>query len=122
MKTGELNRETLDPKELVDVNQLILNVRELAVLHERSPVLLANIERDIAKIRRSDPSWNESKVTLEYCRRHIGDRVRIVNPKRGEPNIGTIVAVGKLYISVQLTPELVRYRQAKNLRLIEDEA
>ena len=122
MKSGELYRENLDPNELVDVNQLILNVRELAELHERSKVLLANIERDIARIRRTDASWNESKVTLEYCRRHLGERVRIVNPKRGEPNIGTIVAVGKLYVTVQLTPELSRNRQAKNLRLIENEA
>ena len=60
-------------------------------------------------------------MTLEQCKRLVGRRVRIVNPHKGEPDVGVISGVGKLYVSVELTEDLVRNRQAKNIRLLRYE-
>ena len=130
MKREANEGEIINKKEIVNIDRLILSLKEPRVLHERSSIIIEDIERKITVIKSEredvptkslDRSWKESKVTLEYCRHSIGKRVRIINPKRGEPNIGTIVAVGKLYVTVELTPSISRNRQVKNLRLIEYE-
>ena len=48
----------------------------------------------------------ESKLTLEQYKRLIGRRVRIINPHKGEPDVGPITGVGKLYVTVKLTEKL----------------
>ena len=60
----------------------------------------------------------ESKVTLDQCRSKIGNKVRIINPKPGEPSTGLIHRVGQLYVTVKLPDQTVRRRIASNLRLI----
>ena len=63
----------------------------------------------------------ERKVSLIECRSLTGHQVRIVNPRRGEPNVGTIVKVQALYVTVKLEGGTLRRRIPSNLRLIENE-
>ena len=63
----------------------------------------------------------ERKVSLIECRTLIGHRVRIINPRRGEPTVGTITKVQALYVTVKLEGGTLRRRIPSNLRLIEDE-
>ena len=42
----------------------------------------------------------ELKVSLEECRSLVGERVRIVNPNSGEPNLGVIKSIGKFFVTV----------------------
>ena len=66
-------------------------------------------------------STQETKFSLEEGRRLIGRRVRILNPSKNEPYIGTIAAVGKIYVTVELPGGTQRKRFTKNLRLMQHE-
>ena len=61
----------------------------------------------------------EHKVTLEDCRYLTRRKVRILNPKRGEGNIGEIQKTGTLYVIIELEDGTVKRRIASNLRLLE---
>ena len=62
----------------------------------------------------------ELKLNLEDYRNQIGNQARIINPKRGEDNIGKVTKVGKLYVLVQLPNGETKRRMASNLRLIKN--
>ena len=130
MKREAIENKNINKKEQVSIERVILSLKELKLLHERSSIIIEDIEREQAVItterektltKSTNKRWKESKVSLDYCRHSIGKQVRIINPKRGESNIGTIAAVGKLYVTVELTPTISRNRQVKNLRLVEYE-
>ena len=112
-----------EKKEPVNISQLLRNVYELKLIQAQATKLIVLIDRDIKRLQRDGEAGvtTESKATLNYFRGKIGKKVRIVNPRKGEPDVGIITEVGKLYITVQLTPELSRKRQAKNLRILDYE-
>ena len=107
------------------IQDLIEELEALKVAQSRSNQIIARLEAKISRLSRNGGAnrtvTGESKLTLEQYKRLIGRRVRLVNPHKGEPDTGTITGVGKLYITVRLTEELSRNRQAKNLRLLHYE-
>ena len=60
-------------------------------------------------------------IILSECKNLIGRKVKILNPKTGEPHIGQISKVGTLYVTVTLPGDIKQRRAAKNLLLIQDE-
>ena len=104
------------------VREIAQELEELKITQARSNEVIQRLERKIINLSRDTVDnrvpTGESKVTLEQLKRLIGRKVRIVNPHRGEPDVGIVSGVGKLYVTVKLTEELSRNRQAKNLRLI----
>ena len=101
--------------------------QEIKALRSEQELLATKIEKlsqeletlDLETKRPKDfQRAEEAKVTLEQCRSKIGQKVRIINTKPGEPNVGKIHRVGKLYITVKLPDQTLKRRVADNLRLI----
>ena len=105
----------------IDIEDLTRILEELKLTQTRTNQLILELEESISKGRKTKKRITEVNLTLEQYRDCIGQRVRILNPASGEPNVGTITAVGKLYITVKLSSTLSRNRIAKNIRLIQHE-
>ena len=105
------------------VREIAQELKELKIAQSRSNDIIRRLERKVLNLSENTDTnrvpTGQTKVTLEQLKRLIGRRVRIINPHRGEPDIGTVSGVGKLYVTVKLTKELSRNRQAKNLRLLQ---
>ena len=112
LKISDLQKELEDLEE----EQLAIGVKIHLISQELGKLKLYG-EPD----RKAKKAPSEVKITLNECRNLIGSRVRIVNPSPGEPNIGTILKVGKLYITVDLLNGIRRNRISSNLRLLKDE-
>ena len=101
--------------------------REIRALRTEQELLTSKIEKLCKELHtlsletdqpQSSQRTKESKVTLDQCRSKIGRKVRITNPKSGEPNTGLIHRVGQLYVTVKLPDQTHKRRVASNLRLI----
>ena len=78
------------------------------------------------KQRTKTPNENRAKksptkLTLDTCKTLIGSRVRIKNPKAGQPNEGRIEKVGNLYVIVRLNNNQTTRRIPRNLSIIHHE-
>ena len=110
------------------LEEITKQLQELTIYHRKSGEAINRLQRELASLR-SDriksktktPIVAEIAVTTEECRSLIGNRVRIVNPGRGEANTGTIESVGKLYITVALPNGVKKLWIAKNIRLLHHE-
>ena len=107
-------------QEIDEISQVL---RDLKLAHEKTGKTLSDLSRRVENLKDSTRRIviTERMLTLQEYRYSIGKRVRILNPSKGEPNIGTVSAVGKLYITVDLGEGIKRNRIAKNLRLLDDE-
>ena len=101
-KVGKLNRELQHIKTAIE--HVTQEIQEIQILINESGVTLTD-EYD-------------KKLTLESSKNNIGRSVEILNPKRNEPNIGTIDKVGKLYVTIKLPNGVYKKRIPKNLKLI----
>ena len=108
-----------------ELQEIIEEIEALKVTQATTHRIIERLEEKVSRLvrnnRQSQVVIGESKLTLEQFKRKIGRRVRLINPHKGEPDTGTITGVGKLYITVELTNEVSRNRQAKNLRLLHYE-
>ena len=102
-----------------DLKALIRDIEKLQIAHERTGKIIETLTEKVRSIQLSNSKVNERSFTLEESRYLIGRRVRILNPAKHEPNIGTILSVGKVFITVDLGEGLRRNRTAKNIRIIE---
>ena len=87
-------------------------------------VQIRNLELELSSNYESKPKHFKPKprrLSLNSYRRHIGARVRILNPKTDEPNIGRVTKVGKLYVIIELTNNQLTRRIPKNIELLEHE-
>ena len=104
------------------VQEIIRELEELKIAQTRSNQVIERLEQKITVLERNNSVpgrvIGESKVMLEQFKRLVGRRVRLVNSHRGKPVVGVITGVGKLYVTVKLSDDLSRNRQAKNLRLL----
>ena len=101
-----------------DLGDVIRELEKVKISHERTGKLLKTLSDKIERLQDNQQGITERNITLEESRYLIGEQVRIVNPHKGEKNIGSILAVGKLFITVDLGEGTKRNRVAKNLRLI----
>ena len=101
------------------IKELIRELEKVKISHTRTGKLLDNLKAKLDSLEVPGAVIRERTATLEEYRYLIGKRVRIVNPSRGESNVGTIVATGKLFITVDIGNGITKNRVAKNLRLIE---
>ena len=105
-----------------DIEEITKAIKDLKVAHKETGRIISYLTEKLEIIANDRPKGTvrEYVVSLQEYKFYIGRRVRIVNPNKGEPNIGTITAVGKLYITVYLGRDLKRNRIAKNLRLLSE--
>ena len=102
-----------------NLEDVIRELEKVKISHEKTGKLIASLEAKIQRVQTNQKTTREKTITLlEESRYLIGRQVRIVNPHKGEKNIGSILAVGKLFITVDLGEGNRRNRVAKNLRLI----
>ena len=101
------------------IEELARELEKVKISHARTGKLLNSLHLKIESLRSPKTEIIERTVTLEECRYLLGKQVRIVNPGKGEGNIGTIIATGKLFITVDIGSGIKKNRVAKNLRLIE---
>ena len=99
--------------------------REFDKLTEDTESLIEELEglnlQDKKPAKREVRQLIEVKVSLEECRELIGERVRIINPTSGEPNLGRIKSAGKFFVTITKDNGYTTKRAAKNLRLIRHE-
>ena len=116
-------------KTLKEINR---KLRNLQIIHDRTGREINEINREIEKLEASTEESRRNrenkskqrpiveqvkKLTLSDCRKRIGHRVFILNPRSGDPNVGRIESVGDLYVTVRLPNQQTRQRIPKNLRL-----
>ena len=102
-----------------DLEEIIRDIERLKIAHNRTGKIIESLFEKVKLIQASDSEIKEKSFTLEESRYLIGRKVRIINPVKHEPNIGNILSVGKVFITVDLGQGLKRNRIAKNLRLID---
>ena len=105
------------------IESLQLEQRILGDRVEALKVEIKEVARDCEALKateRQTVAPQEIKLPLEEYRKHIGKKVRILNPKHGDCNYGTVTKVGKLYVLVKLPSGQERKRIASNIRLIKD--
>ena len=107
-----MNKET-------PIEELIRELEKVKISHARTGKLLDNLKTKLDSLRPPRTEIIERIVTLDQYRYLLGRQVRIVNPGKGEGNIGTIVGTGKLFVTVDIGNGIKKNRVAKNLRLIE---
>ena len=109
------------------INTLSRKLEVLQASHQDIGRQIASITTDLRNLRLSsgnrskDSPHGDKNLTLESCRNLLGSRVYIVNAKINEPNVGEIVKVGKLYVTIKLDNNQLKRRIPKNLRLVEHE-
>lgn len=65
---------------------------------------------------RSVPELPEVSDTLLNSEFRVGDRVRVLNPRPGQPREGVIIGVGRRFINVLGPRSISTSREPKNLR------
>ena len=93
----------------------------MVLTHEATGNAIDKLTNKIAEIEDHLTPLREIKFALEESKKLIGRRVKILNPSKNEPNIGTIATVGKIYVTVELPGGIQRKRIPKNLRLVQHE-
>ena len=99
--------------------EVIRDLERVKISHERTGKLIENLSEKILLLQAPKEEITERSFTIEESRYLLGRRVRITNPAKREPNVGKILSVGKLFITVDLGEGLKRNRIAKNLKLID---
>ena len=110
-------------EKLISLNQ---ELETIQALHKHISKSIEEITKDINRLQLSANSHNQEEdnkpksriLTLEACKSLLGERVHVLNPKRGEPNEGVIYKVGRVFVTVKLTNNETRKRIPSNLRLI----
>ena len=106
------------------IESLNVNLRRLKTSYDRLGEDIKDITDQIRELELSLSSdsppeiKHKKKLTLKDYRDHIGDTVRILNPRPGEPRFGEVAEVGKLYVILELLNNKITRRIPKNLQLI----
>ena len=114
-----MNQESQDK----GIEEITRKIQELKFYHRKSTEVITQLEKDLRILRSNNQvkiarTVQESKVTLEDCKKLIGKNVRIVNPGKGEGNFGHISAVGELYVTIIIQGGVAKRRIARNIRLL----
>ena len=106
------------------LKEITKQLQDLTLYHQKTGEAIERIRQELTSITDSKTKTSivaEALVTTEECRKLIGRRVRIINPGRGETNVGIIESVGKIYITIILPNGTKKVRIAKNIRLLRHE-
>ena len=114
-----------------NIEHLTEALDELRLCHHQLGEAIQKLSLEINTYHRSVPTKvspsrkntrrREVKVTKEDCEGLIGSQVRIVNPGKGESDLGYIHSVGKVFITIVISGGVRKQRIAKNLHLLKDE-
>ena len=104
-------------------------LNQLKIQHSETEAIIKRIELglDFLKEERSSSKSRKAKTRKEYrvskedCEDLIGESVRIVNPGKGESDLGYIHSVGKVFVNINIEGGTRKQRIAKNIRLIRYE-
>ena len=102
-----------------NIEEVLREIEKRKISHERTGKLITNLTQKVLSITEGKSEVRERVFTLEQSRYLIGEQVGIENPNKHKKNVGIILAVGKVFITVDLGNGLRRNRIAKNLCLIE---
>ena len=89
-----MNKESGLDLELSEISELL---QALVLAHEATGKAIERVTNKIAEFEDKLTPLRETKFSLEEAKKLIGRRVRILNPSKTEPHIGTVAAVGKIY-------------------------
>ena len=82
--------------------------------------LLKGIQKQIEKLSIKSTE-TESKPQNDHQSLQIGNRVRILNPRIGQPSVGTIVKLSKYFVFVEIKPGYQIRRASKNIKRIQED-
>ena len=118
-----------EPKQ-PNIEHITAALEDLRLCHHQLGEAIRKLSLEVSTIERRqhrDSAIPKSRRTIEVkpsredCENAIGSYVRIVNPGKGEPDVGYIHSVGKLYVTVVISGGTRKQRIPKNLRLIQHE-
>ena len=111
------------------IEEIVRALEELKIRHQETGEIINKLIRDVETLREGRPKQSDAKprprkelkVSKEDCESLLGREVRIINPSQGEPDLGYIHSVGKVFVTVIIEGGVRKQRIAKNLRLIKYE-
>jgi hypothetical protein len=109
----------------VDIEAITDHLQQLTLQQQQLTQQIAELNTELRRINDNDKKQqsvtNKQRISNRKTPIEVGDKVRVINPKRNQPNTGTVTsftATG-LFARIELDNGIVIRRSPGNLRKYE---